>query len=295
MSVRRTAADPAGGSTAARAATVARAPGMERPVGGGHLVTSVIALSAVFTLAAGVWAMVWPRDFADFVRFEYNEHFLHDLGAFQIGIGLGLALALLWRDARATVLASFLVANTIHAYNHAVDLDLGGRGSDPWLLGGLSVLLAFALRQRLRQLGYVVGYVRPATTPALAPFVEQKTVLVTTHRRDGTPVPTPVSMAVDGDRAFFRSYEKAGKARRLRVDPIVEAAPSTARGVPTGPPIRARARRLSGTEAHDAARLLRRKHPLLHGVLVPLIHRAARAKTGRTVHFELAPLGSNPQ
>jgi hypothetical protein len=29
---------------------------------------------------------------------------------------------------------------------------------------------------------------------------------------------------------------------------------------------------------------------LLHGLLVPLTHRLGRAKTGKTVHFQLTPL-----
>lgn len=274
------------------------APAAGRPVAGQALVTAVTILSGLVMLALGAWALVWPRDFADFVRFDYSadysEHFLHDAGAFQIGIGLGLLVALLWRDALAAALAAFLVANTIHAYNHVIDLDSGGRDADPWLLGALSVLLALAVRQRLRQLRYVVGYVRPATTPALIPFVEQKTVVLTTHRRDGTPVPTPVSLAVDGERAVIRSYERAGKTRRLRNDPTVEVAPSTSRGVTTGPAITARARRLDGAESLSAARLLRRKYPLLQGVLVPLTHRIGRAKTGRTVHWVLTPVASKP-
>jgi len=40
-----------------------------------------------------------------------------------------------------------------------------------------------------------------------------KTVLLTTYKRDGTPVGTPVSIAFDGDRAFFRSYDKAWKTK----------------------------------------------------------------------------------
>lgn len=94
---------------------------------------------------------------------------------------------------------------------------------------------------------------------------------------------------MDGERAVFRSFTKAGKTRRLRRDPAVEVAPSTFRGRPTGPAIRGTARLLDGTEARDAARLLRRKHPLLHGLLVPLAHRVGRSRTGRTVHFELTP------
>jgi PPOX class probable F420-dependent enzyme len=48
--------------------------------------------------------------------------------------------------------------------------------------------------------------------------------VLTTYRRDGTPVSTPVSIAVDGHRALFRSYREAGKTRRLRRDPTVEVA-----------------------------------------------------------------------
>jgi hypothetical protein len=70
----------------------------------------------------------------------------------------------------------------------------------------------------------------------------------------------------------------------------VEVAPSTARGRPTGPGIQGTARRLEGAESRRAARLLAGKHPLLHGVLVPLTHRLGRAKTGKTVHFQLTPL-----
>ncbi|HET6951012.1 MAG TPA: PPOX class F420-dependent oxidoreductase [Acidimicrobiales bacterium] len=293
MTDSRTTTFPAsrqGAGAAAGGAT--RRPG--RRTGGQALVSIVAALSGFLMLAGGVWALLWPRGFAAAVRYAYSEHFVHDLGAFQVGLGLGLLLSLLWRDALACVLAAFLVANTLHAANHAADLDVGGRAADPWLLAALSVLVALALWQRLGRLGFVAGHVLPAATPALGRFVEQKTVVLTTYRRDGTPVPTPVSLAVDGDRAVVRSFEKAGKTRRLRNDPTVEVAPSTWRGVPDGPPIRAQARRLDGPEARRAARILRRKYPLLHGVLVPLAHRAGRARTGRTVHFELAPEATGP-
>jgi PPOX class probable F420-dependent enzyme len=114
-------------------------------------------------------------------------------------------------------------------------------------------------------------------------------VLVTTYRQNGRPVGTPVSLAVDGDHAYLRTFEKAGKTRRINGNPRLDIAPSTVRGRPTGPAIQAAAQRLEGAEARRAARLLTHKHPLLHGVLVPLTHRLGRAKTGRTVHFKLTP------
>jgi PPOX class probable F420-dependent enzyme len=254
-------------------------------------VVGVTLLAAAFSLVAGVWALFWPGSFAEAVRFPEHTHFLHDVGAFQIGIGVTLALAVPWRDPLAVVLTGFLVGNTIHAANHAVDLDLGGRDSDPWLLGLVSVLVAVALVRRLRQLHYVVGRVEPSCDATLAPFVEQKTALLTTFRRDGTPVATPLSVAVEGDRAYVRTYENAGKSKRLRNDSHVELAPSTTRGTPTGAPVAAEARRLDAAGSDHAARLLRRKHPLLHGILVPMLHRLGRAKTGHTVHFELSQFG----
>jgi hypothetical protein len=113
-----------------------------------------------------------------------------------------------------------------------------------------------------------------------------KTIALTTYRRDGTPVTTAVSVALDGDRAYFRTYDRAGKARRLRRDPAVEVAPATLRGKPTGPPARARADLLDGERAAAAARALARRHPLLQGALVPLAHRLKRY---RTLHYELRP------
>jgi hypothetical protein len=47
---------------------------------------------------------------------------------------------------------------------------------------------------------------------------------------------------------------------------------------------------LEGAESRRAARLLAGKHPLLHGPLVPLTHRPGRARTGKSVHFQLTPL-----
>jgi PPOX class probable F420-dependent enzyme len=110
----------------------------------------------------------------------------------------------------------------------------------------------------------------------LEPFVRKQTVLLKTYRRDGTPVGTPVSIAVDGGRAFIRTWDTARKFKRIRHNPTFEIAPSTFRGTPTGPAVRAHARVLSGDESAYAAQLLARKYPLLRGILVLLIHRLRR-------------------
>src|SRR3954468_11019266 len=89
----------------------------------------------------------------------------------------------------------------------------------------------------------------PASAASFAPFARQRTVLLTTFRRDGTLVKTPVNIAVDGNRAFIRTWDTAGKAKRIRNNPEVTIAPSTVRGRPTGPSIPAHARILTGAES----------------------------------------------
>ena len=118
----------------------------------------------------------------------------------------------------------------------------------------------------------------------LDPLRRTKTIALTTFRRDGTPVVTPVSVAVDGDRAFFRSWHKAWKTRRLAHTAAVEVAPCDIRGRVTGPVIRARARLLEGEDARIAARALARRHRVLQAVVVPLTHRLMGF---RTMHYEL--------
>jgi uncharacterized protein len=120
----------------------------------------------------------------------------------------------------------------------------------------------------------------------LTPVREAKTILLTTYKRDGTAVGTPVSIAFDDDRAFFRSYDKAWKARRLRNNPRVEFAAATLRGRLTGPPVQGRATLLAGEQARIAARALARRHRVLQGIVVPLCHRLMRY---RTLHYELMP------
>ena len=120
----------------------------------------------------------------------------------------------------------------------------------------------------------------------LASIRDAKTILLTTYKRDGTAVATPVSVAFDGERAFFRSYDKAWKTKRLRHDPAVQAAPATLRGKPTGPAIRARATLLDGEQARIAARALARRRRILQAFLVPAAHRLMHY---RTMHYELVP------
>lgn len=100
-----------------------------------------------------------------------------------------------------------------------------------------------------------------------------------------------MSIAFDGERAFFRTWNKAWKVVRMRNNPQVEVAPATLRGEPTGPAVHAEVRLLDGSDAGVAARALARRHRLLQRWIVPITHRLMR---WRTMHYELRPVPSPP-
>ncbi|GAA2854157.1 hypothetical protein [Nonomuraea rubra] len=111
-----------------------------------------VVVAAATMLVTGVWMRIDPASFAEWANWPNHEHFLHDAGVFQIGIGMMMVCALWWRDVLAVVLAGYVFTNTFHAVNHVLDRHLGGSDDDWWQLGLFSVLAAVALVLRLRVL-----------------------------------------------------------------------------------------------------------------------------------------------
>lgn len=118
-------------------------------------------------------------------------------------------------------------------------------------------------------------YQRAETVPGFFnPLASSKYCLLTTYKRDGTPVATPLNVVVDGDVAYFRTWSTSGKAKRLRHTPRVELQASGPRGKPKGDAkLSAEATLLSGDESQKAAAAIARQHPFLHGLVVPRLHR----------------------
>ena len=79
---------------------------------------------------------------------------------------------------------------------------------------GGNVVFLEKQRGRSRHARHLHHSVEAATaTGAFDRFVDQRTVLLTTYRRDGTPVPTPVHIAVDGGVAYIRTFDPVGQAQ----------------------------------------------------------------------------------
>jgi hypothetical protein len=121
------------------------------------VVVAAVVLAALGMLVAGAWCWLDPASFAAATNWPEHEHFLHDAGAFQMGIGVMLLGALWWRDVLSVVLIGAVFTNGLHAVNHAMDLDLGGRASDPWLLGLMALIALAGLVVRLRALRAATG------------------------------------------------------------------------------------------------------------------------------------------
>ena len=66
---------------------------------------------------------------------------------------------------------------------------------------------------------------------ALAEMADHRFVSLTTFRRTGVPVASPVWIARDGDALVVTTIADSGKVKRLRRDPRVELRPCSRRGV----------------------------------------------------------------
>ena len=108
----------------------------------------VALVGGVVFVAFGLWGMVDPESFHDFADFDpYNQHYLQDIGAFQIGLGAVLVLAALREraDALAVALLGVAVGSFAHLVSHAVGTDLGGTPeTDIPAFAVVTVLLAVA-------------------------------------------------------------------------------------------------------------------------------------------------------
>ncbi len=106
-------------------------------------------------------------------------------------------------------------------------------------------------------------------TTALAkePFIS-----VTTFKRDGTAVATPVWCAGENGTLLVYTEADSGKVKRIRHDPHVTVAPCNFRGTPRGPAAEADAAIIAGGEEAEA--LLTRKYGWLwrgYGLLMAAV------------------------
>jgi hypothetical protein len=109
------------------AGTRARASG-DSAVRAERIARGTAAAVGVALCGLGVWAFLAPRSFFDTLAVfdPFNAHFVRDIGAFQLGLGAVLLLALLWRDALLVALTGVGLGMAVHTVSHVVDRHAGG-------------------------------------------------------------------------------------------------------------------------------------------------------------------------
>ncbi|WP_459546794.1 PPOX class F420-dependent oxidoreductase [Nocardia sp. X0981] len=112
-------------------------------------------------------------------------------------------------------------------------------------------------------------------------------VLLTTFRKDGTPVPTPLWAVAEDGKLYVWTVTDSWKVKRLRRDPAVTLQPCDYKGTPRGEVLHGTGRILDADETARVRRLIRRKYRLT-GPLVMLGSLLRRGRAG-TVGIEITP------
>ena len=105
---------------------------------------------------------------------------------------------------------------------------------------------------------------------ASALTVSGKYLSLTTYRRDGTPVSTPVWFVEDEGRLFVTTAADSYKAKRLRQNSTAIVAPCTARGVLKGEPIPVHVEFLPNADHAWIDRLMAEKYRIDKILILPL-------------------------
>ncbi|MGN9774893.1 PPOX class F420-dependent oxidoreductase [Micromonospora sp. H33] len=107
----------------------------------------------------------------------------------------------------------------------------------------------------------------------------EKYILLTTFRRDGREVPTPVWAVRDGDALAVWTVADSGKVKRIRRSGDVTVAPCDVRGRPHGPAVPGHARLSDPAGTRRVRALIKEKYRLL-GRLTLLGSRMRRGEQG---------------
>ena len=98
--------------------------------------------------------------------------------------------------------------------------------------------------------------------PEIENLARGKYLSLTTFKKDGSEVSTPVWVARDGDELVVITDATSGKAKRIRNNPNVRLAPCDMRGRITGPSIDAQAHLTDSTGTQAVGAQVKRKYGL---------------------------------
>jgi PPOX class probable F420-dependent enzyme len=127
------------------------------------------------------------------------------------------------------------------------------------------------------------------TEDPIAAITRAKYVLLTTFKRDGSAVPTPVWAAEDDGALLIWTPRESGKVKRIRRSGRVTVAPCTMRGKPTGAVVEANAALLDAAGTAKVQQAIGRKYGWIGRTLVNRAARRGGAHVAVGVRVELSP------
>jgi len=119
---------------------------------------------------------------------------------------------------------------------------------------------------------------------------KEKYISLTTYRRSGKAVATPVWFVLDGERLFVWTGAQSGKVKRLRNNPEALVASCTSRGKVTSEAFRATVRIVPEASGQRAQVLLNQKYGLMKRgieVLNTIVRIVRRRPKGESVYLEI--------
>ena len=125
------------------------------------------------------------------------------------------------------------------------------------------------------------------------PLFSGKYLSITSFKRNGVGVATPVWFVQEGGRLLVQTEADSGKVKRIRHNPHIMIAPCTATGRMLADPVPARAELLGDAELGRVERLLAAKYRIDLLVIKPIRSLQARLRRGRP-HPRLVILAIDP-
>jgi PPOX class probable F420-dependent enzyme len=116
-----------------------------------------------------------------------------------------------------------------------------------------------------------------------------KYCLLTTFRKSGEPVPTPVWFGLADGTVYLQTEAAVGKVKRIRNDPRVRLAPCTLRGKPLGPPAEGTARVLAPGDSEPAERAIASNYGPIRKLYEAM---SARLLSVEQLYIAVEPVGS---
>jgi PPOX class probable F420-dependent enzyme len=113
-------------------------------------------------------------------------------------------------------------------------------------------------------------------------------VSLTSFKRDGSAVATPVWFVIEDGRLLVNTDPQSFKAKRIRRNPAVMIAPCTASGRLRGDPVPARAEFLPNSELECVKQLMARKYRIDRVLILPIYRAVQRLRGARAGTTEVA-------